>query len=71
MPEMLPFELIKQSACAFFLSRCLQIVADAGVADAIAEEGATLSALADITGLNSHALGRVLNRDVSVRIAAA
>jgi hypothetical protein len=43
------------------LSRCLQLVAESGVADSLGEEPATASALAKATGLHAQALSRVLN----------
>jgi hypothetical protein len=58
---MLPFELLRQSAGAFYLSRCLQVVAEAGVADFLDDEPATASSLASPTGLDAKALARVLN----------
>lgn len=61
MSEPSPFELLQQSSAAFLLSRCLQLVAENGVADALGDNPATTSALAKTTGLNAQALGRVLN----------
>lgn len=61
MPEVPPFELLQQSAGAFFLSRCLQLVAESGVADALGEEPARVSVLAEAAGVHAKALSRVLN----------
>lgn len=61
MPETSPFEILQQVTGAFFVSRCLQIAADLGVADALGDEVATASALANATGAHAGALGRVLD----------
>jgi hypothetical protein len=60
MPESTPFEVVLQSAAALFVSRCLQIVANNAVADALGDDVVTASALAGATGLNARALGRIL-----------
>jgi hypothetical protein len=61
MTEVSPLELLRQSATAFLLSRCLQLVAEIGVADALVNEPTTASTLAQATGSQTYALSRVLN----------
>jgi hypothetical protein len=56
-----PHEILQQVTASYFLSRCLQVVADLGVADRLGDEPATASALAESTASNAVALGRVLN----------
>jgi hypothetical protein len=55
-----PFEFLRLCATAFYLSRCLQIVVEAGVPDALGDEPATAPALAIATGLDAQALARAL-----------
>ncbi len=55
-----PFETIQQIAGGYCLNRCLHVVADLGVADALEEIPQTASELAGIAGANADALGRVL-----------
>ena len=61
MSQLPPHEALQQVTAGYFLSRCLQIVADLGVADHLGDEPATPSALAQATGSNPIALGRALN----------
>lgn len=61
MPELSPFDLLQHCTGAFYLSRCLQVIAESGVADSIGEEPVTTAALAEATGLHPQALSRVLN----------
>jgi O-methyltransferase domain len=58
--ETAPFELLAQISCAYWLSRCLHVVADIGVADALEEEPQSVAALAEFTGCHKGALDRVL-----------
>lgn len=55
-----PHETLQQLSGAYFISRSLHAVADAGVADALGDEPATATALAEATGLHPRALHRVL-----------
>lgn len=62
MPEtpLPPFEILQQTTGAFLLSRCLQVVADLGVADALGDKPQSALTLAQATGGDPGALGRVL-----------
>ncbi len=61
MSDPLPFELVQQVTAAYFVSRCLQVAAELGVADALGDEPATASALANATGSHPASLCRVLD----------
>lgn len=58
--EVAPFETLIQIAGGHSISRCLHVVADLGVADALDETPLTARELAEATGTNAGALGRVL-----------
>jgi hypothetical protein len=60
MPETSPFDTLFQIAGGHMLVRSLHAVADLGVADALGENPATISALAKATDANADALGRIL-----------
>ncbi len=55
-----PAATILSLSTAYWASRCLHLVADLGIADALDEEPQTASALAAKTGTNADALHRVL-----------
>jgi hypothetical protein len=54
------FETIQQIAGGYCLPRCLHVVTDLGIADALDEIPQTADELADKVGANADALGRVL-----------
>lgn len=60
-PEPNPGEALLLLAGAFLPARCLQVVADIGVADALGEAPASAAQLAAETGVDPGALARVLN----------
>ena len=60
MPVTTPVETLMQIAGGYSLSRCLHVVADLGVADALGDSPQTAAALAKSTGANADALNRVL-----------
>jgi hypothetical protein len=55
-----PFDTLLQISSAYSLSRCLHVVADLGVADALDDTPQTATALAEATGTHAGALSRVL-----------
>ncbi len=55
-----PFDTLQQMAAGYCLPRCLHMVANLGVADALEETPQTASDLAASVGANPDALGRVL-----------
>ena len=55
-----PFATLIQMAGGYCLPRCLHVVADLGVADALKEEPRTAADLAESVGAHPEALGRVL-----------
>jgi len=55
-----PTDLIADLAKAHIAARCLHVVANTGVADAIGDSGATSEQIAERVGLNAGALDRVL-----------
>ncbi len=55
-----PFDTIMQIAGGHSISRCLHVVAELGVADALDESPRTAAELAKATGTDAGALGRVL-----------
>jgi O-methyltransferase domain len=61
MPQLPPHEILQQVTAGFYLSRCLQVVADLGVADHLGDEPATACSLAQATGSNAVALERALD----------
>lgn len=60
MVETNPFATVQQVAGGYCLPRCLHIVADLGVADALDETPRTAAALAASVGAHPNALSRVL-----------
>jgi hypothetical protein len=58
--EIPPQKIIQDLAVAYWASRCLHIVAEAGLADVLADQPQTADDLARATGLNPRALHRVL-----------
>jgi len=60
MPVTTPVETLMQIAGGYSLSRCLHVVADLGVADAMGDSPQTAAALAKSSGSNADALNRVL-----------
>lgn len=55
-----PFEVLNDAASGFIISRCLNAVAEAGIADALGDAPQTPEDLAAATGTNAGALGRIL-----------
>jgi len=55
-----PFATVQQIAGGYALPRCLHVVADLGVADALGETPRTAAELAAAVGAHPDALGRVL-----------
>jgi hypothetical protein len=60
MSEEHPAETILTLSTAYWASRCLHVVADCGVADALGDEPQPAEALAATTGTNPDALHRIL-----------
>lgn len=60
MTDALPFETLLQISSGYSLSRCLHVVADLGVADALDNTPRTAATLAEATGTHAGALSRVL-----------
>ncbi|MEP7217061.1 MAG: methyltransferase [Anaerolineaceae bacterium] len=60
MPEPKPAEILRAKVLGFVTSRCIHVVAELGVADALGEGPATAEALAHATGSDPDSLGRVL-----------
>ncbi len=60
MTDALPFETLLQISSGYSLSRCLHVVADLGVADALDDTPRTAVAIAEATGTDAGALSRVL-----------
>jgi hypothetical protein len=60
MTERNPAESILRLSTAYWASRCLHVVAELGIADALRDEPQTAAALAAQTGTNADALHRVL-----------
>jgi hypothetical protein len=60
MAELTPFDALIQISGGYCVPRCLHVVADLGVADALDDAPQTAAALAEATGANPDALGRVL-----------
>lgn len=58
--EATPFDSLAQISCAYWLSRCLHVIAELGVADALDDVPQAVSALAEATNCHAGALGRVL-----------
>ena len=61
MSEERPHEIIWRLTNAEIASRCLHVVAEVGVADAIGDEPATAAVLASACGVNPDALHRILS----------
>src|SRR6266550_1058968 len=55
-----PVETLLQIAGEYAVPRCLHVVADLGIADALDDQPRTAAALAESTGTNADALNRVL-----------
>src|SRR5438876_7915414 len=55
-----PFQILQETASAFWLSRCLHVVADLGVADVLGDEPASAAQLAAASGADAEALQRAL-----------
>lgn len=55
-----PFSCIQELSAAYFASRCLHIVAELGVADALGDKPMRIDALAAATKCNPDALARIL-----------
>jgi C-methyltransferase len=55
-----PAELVADLAKGHIPARCLHVIADAGVADAVGPDGATPAAIAATTGLSADAVDRML-----------
>jgi hypothetical protein len=60
MKERHPAETILRLSTAYWVSRCLHLVADVGIADALGDEAQPATVLAGKTGTNPDALHRVL-----------
>lgn len=60
MTDRHPAETILVLSTAYWASRCLHVIAEAGIADALADEPQTAAALAAKTGTNPDALHRIL-----------
>src|SRR5438132_9999421 len=60
LPVTTPVEILMQIAGGYSLSRCLHVVADLGVADALGDSPRTAASLAESTGADADALNRVL-----------
>lgn len=55
-----PFAVIQELSAGYFASRCLHVVAELGVADAVGDNGASLDGLSEAIGADPDALGRIL-----------
>ena len=55
-----PPKVIQDLAVAYWASRCLHVIAELGIADALGDEAQTAQALAGNSGVNPQALHRVL-----------
>lgn len=55
-----PFALIQELSAAYFASRCLHVVAELGVADAVTESGVQLDGVSEAVGADADALKRIL-----------
>lgn len=60
MTEANPFETLQRIAGGYALPRCLHVVADLGVADALDDAPRTAAELAAVVGADADALGRVM-----------
>jgi O-methyltransferase domain len=60
MPEPNPFAAIQQLSAGYFASRCLHVVAELGIADALEDTPTRVESLAKAMGANEDALARVL-----------
>ena len=60
MTQQQPHEIIWTLSTAAIAARCIQLVADLGVADRIGEQPVTIGGLASSSGANPDALDRVL-----------
>jgi hypothetical protein len=61
MVEQQPHELVWTSATGAVTARCLQVVSDLGIADALGTEPAPVDVLATQCGVDADALCRVLH----------
>ena len=60
MSEFNPFEMLRELAGGYCLSRSLHVIADLGIADRLDETPRTAAELAALAGAHDEALGRVL-----------
>lgn len=60
MSERNPAETVMMLSTAYWASRCIHVVAGAGIADALGDDPQTAAALASKTGTNAVALHRIL-----------
>ena len=60
MPEPAPAQVIVELTLGHLAPRCLHVIADFGVADALGDRPASVHDLAARTGINADALGRML-----------
>ena len=60
MPEINPFAALQQIAGGYCVSRCLHVIANLGIADALDETSQTAADLASTVGADTDALGRVM-----------
>src|SRR5258707_392755 len=61
MIESNPFAMLQQISAGYILPRCLHVVADLGVADALDETPRTAAELAMVVSAHPGALGRVMS----------
>jgi len=66
--EATPVETLMRLSGEHCVPRCLHVVAELGIADALGEEAQTASALAEATGTNAGALARVIRLLAAYRI---
>lgn len=66
-----PAKLVAELSNAHVLARCLHVLAELGIADALGEQAATAAELAASTGVNADALARVLRLTAAHGIFAA
>ena len=60
MDELQPAEMVWGLICTHTLARCMHVIAEFGVADALENRASSAAELAAATGLNADALGRML-----------
>jgi hypothetical protein len=71
MHAMNPFETVMQVTSGYWVSRCLHVVADLGVADKLGDTPQDVASLAQAVGAQPDALGRVLRLLSSVGVFAS